>query len=162
MLAAVVLLASVLVSCDSLSKKRLARNWSEVVTHEFPNTNWAFEEEVLDFNFDIADTALTYDVAVSLVYDTTQVTLQDIPLSLTLSSPDGMKSFSTSRFLLDRKQNPDVRVTGDGHNAELDVIVYPNRKFKVPGTHTLTVYRRAEKADNIGFISLSTKVTVAK
>ena len=157
-----VLLTTTLVSCDSFKRKGVSKNWSMEVSHPFPNTNWAFEEEVLDFDFDIKDTAKRYDVLVSLVYDTAVATLQDIPLSFTLSTPDGMKSFSTSHFLLSRKDNPDIRFTGEGSNAEVDVLVYPERKFKVPGKYTLTVYRRAEKADNLGFISLTTKVGEAK
>ena len=149
-----------MVSCNNGSSAN--RNWLAENTHAFPNTNWAFEEEVLDFDFDIKDTAKRYDVLVSLVYDTAVATLQDIPLSFTLSTPDGMKSFSTSHFLLNRKDNPDIRLTGEGSNAEVDVLVYPERKFKVPGKYTLTVYRRAEKADNLGFISLTTKVGEAK
>ena len=157
---AAILLTFTLASCHN--GNRTNRDWVSEKTHEFVNTNWAFEEEVLDFTFDIEDTTKRYDVVVSLVYDTTIATLLDIPLSLTLSTPDGMKSFSTSHFLLDRKDNPDIRPTGKGTAAEVNVIVYPERKFKVPGTYTLTVYRRAEKADNYGFISLSTKVAEAK
>ena len=160
--AAAVLLISTLVSCESYSKKHVCKHWSIEVFHEFPNTNWAFEEEVLDFNFDIEDTTKAYDIAVTLLYDTVVNTLKDIPLSITLSAPDGMKSFSSSRFMLDRKENPEIKKTGTGSTAEVNVIVYPHRKLKVPGTYTLTVYRRAEKADNYGFISLSTKVPVAK
>ena len=143
---AVIMAAVSLVSCNN--GKHSDRNWLMEETHEFPNTNWAFEEEVLDFNFTIEDTAKRYNVVVSLVYDTAVATLQDIPLSLTLSSPDGMKSFSTSHFMLNRKENSDIHLTGDGRRAEVNVTVYPERKFKVPGNYTLTVYRRAEKADN--------------
>lgn len=158
--AAAVLTTFTMVSCNNGSRSN--RTWLAENTHNFPNTNWAFEEEVLDFDFDIKDTTKRYDVLVSLVYDTAVATLQDIPLSFTLSTPDGMKSFSTSHFLLTRKDNPDIRFTGEGSNAEVDVLVYPERKFKVPGKYTLTVYRRAEKADNLGFISLTTKVGEAK
>ncbi len=157
---AAVLVTLMFVSCDGISKKRASRNWSKEVVHEFPNSNWAFEEEVLEFPFDIEDTTQSYDVAVVLVYDTTVATLQDIPLSLTLSAPDGMKSFSTSHFMLNRKDNPDIKVTGN--TGEVSVLVYPHRKFKTPGTYTLTIYRRAEKADNYGFLSLATKVKIAK
>ncbi len=159
---AAVVLISTLVSCEPHSKKHVCKNFSIEVTHPFPNTNWAFEEEVLDFSFDIEDTTTLFDISLVLLYDTALNTLNDIPLSLTLSSPDGMKSFSQSHFLLSRKENPDIRPTGSGNMAEVDVLIYPGRKFKVPGTYTLTVYRRAEKADNIGFESLTTKVTVAK
>jgi hypothetical protein len=159
---AAVLLISTLVSCEPYSKKHVCKNFSIEVFHHFPNTNWAFEEEVLDFSFDIEDTTTLFDISLVLLYDTVVNTLKDIPLSLTLSTPDGMKSFSQSHFLLSRKENPDIRPTGKGNGAEAEVVVYPHRKFKVPGTYTLTVYRRAEKADNLGFESLTTKVTVAK
>ena len=159
---AAVLLISTLVSCEPHSKKHVCKNFSIEVFHHFPNTNWAFEQEVLDFSFDIEDTNTLFDISLMLVYDTVVNTLKDIPLSLTLSSPDGMKSFSTSHFVLDRKENPDIKKTGTGSNAEVGVLVYPHRRLKVPGTYKLTVYRRAEKADNYGFISLATKVTVAK
>lgn len=159
---AAVLLAFTLVSCEPHSKKHVCKNFSITVMHEFPDTNWAFEEEVLDFSFDIEDTTTLFDISLVLLYDTVVNTLEDIPLSLTLSSPDGMKSFSTSHFLLSRKENKDIRPTGKGNGAEVEVVVYPKRKLKVPGTYTLTVYRRAEKADNYGFESLNTKVTVAK
>lgn len=161
-MAAAVLLISTLVSCEPHSKKHVCKNFSIETIHHFPNTNWAFEQEVLDFNFDIEDTNTLFDISLMLLYDTVVNTLTDIPLSLTLTSPDGMKSYSTSHFLLDRKVNPEIKKTGTGSTAEVSVLVYPHRKLKVPGTYTLTVYRRAEKADNYGFISLSTKVTVAK
>ncbi len=88
--------------------------------------------------------------------------MKEIPLTLTLISPDGMQSIATSQFLLDPKDNKDIRFEGNGNKAVLDVVVYPHRKLKTAGTYTLTVYRRAEKADNYGFISLATKVTVSK
>lgn len=156
-----VLFVSTLVSCEPHSRKHVCKNFSIEVNHPFPNTNWAFEEEVLDFSFDIEDTATLFDISLVLLYDTSVTSLKDIPLTLTLSSPDGMKSISSSHFLLDKENNPDIKMV-DTYTAELNVLVYPKRKFKVPGTYTLTVYRRAEKADNYGFLSLSTKVTVAK
>ena len=162
MIMAAIVLTSMLFSCEPHSKKHVRKNFSIEETHPFPNTNWAFEEEVLDFSFDIEDTTTLFDISLVLLYDTVVNTLKDIPLSLTLSTPDGMKSFSTSHFLLDRKENPEIKKSGKGSTAEVNVVVYPRRKFKVPGTYTLTVYRRAEKADNFGFESLTTKVTVAK
>jgi hypothetical protein len=82
---------------------------------------------------------------------------------MTLTAPDGMQSIAASHFLLDKEANPDhkIKIT-TGNNAEANVVVFPHRKFKVPGTYKLTVYRRAEKADNYGFLSLATKVTVSK
>ena len=160
---AVILVAFTTVSCNRTSKDRVSKHWSIETVHSFPNTNWAFEEEVLDFNFDIEDTATYFDVALSLLYDTAAVTLKDIPLTLTLTAPDGMQSIAASHFLLDKEANPDLKIKiTTGNNAEANVVVFPHRKFKVPGTYKLTVYRRAEKADNYGFLSLATNVTVSK
>ena len=155
-----ILIACTLLSCNQNSANRVPKNWSTEVTHEFPNTNWAFEEEVLEFPFEIKDTSRNYDISVVLLYDTAVATLKDILLALTLSAPDGMKSLSTSHFLLDLNENPDIMMV-NGY-AEATVLVYPARKFKVPGTQNLTVYRRAPKADNYGFLSLTTKVKVVK
>ncbi len=116
---------------------------------------------MLDFDFDIEDTTRFYELSVALDYDTNVATLRDIPLSLTLKTPDGMQSVSKSHFLLDKANNPDIKML-QGNTAELEVVVFPRRKFRAPGTYTLTIYRRAEKADNYGFISLATKVKVVK
>ncbi len=99
-----VLLTTTLVSCDSFKRKGVSKNWSMEVSHPFPNTNWAFEEEVLDFDFEIKDTTKYYDVTVSLLYDTSIVALRVIPLTLTLTSPDGMQSIASSQFLLDSRR----------------------------------------------------------
>ena len=159
---AAVLLTSTLVSCRPYSKSHVCKNFSISVSREFPNTNWAFEQEVMEFNFDIEDTATYFDIALSLLYDSSVVTLKEIPLTLTLTSPDGMKSVATSQFLLDPKANSNVHPEGNGNKMIADVVVYPHRKLKTAGTYNLTVYRRAEKADNYGFISLATNVTVSK
>ena len=71
------LLISTLVSCEPHSKKHVCKNFSITVMHEFPNTNWAFEEEVLDFSFDIEDTNTLFDISLMLVYDTVVNTLKD-------------------------------------------------------------------------------------
>ena len=156
------MLISTLVSCEPYSKKHVCKNFSINVSREFPNTNWAFEQEVMDFTFDIEDTATYFDIALSLLYDSSVVTLKEIPLTLTLTSPDGMKSIATSQFLLNPLVNKDIHPEGNGNKMIADVVIYPHRKLKTAGTYTLTVYRRAEKADNYGFISLATKVTVSK
>lgn len=151
-----------LTSCDNVRTKRASQKFSREVIHSFPNTNWAFEEEVLEFPFDIEDTSWYYDISLSLLYDSSVVTLTDIPLSLTLSTPDGMQAMSKSHFMLDTRTNADLKLAEDGNNLEANVVVFPRRKLKVPGAYKLTVYRRAEKADNLGFISLAAKVNVVK
>ena len=67
---AAVLFVSTLVSCEPHSRKHVCKNFSIEVNHPFPNTNWAFEEEVLDFSFDIEDTATLFDISLVLLYDT--------------------------------------------------------------------------------------------
>ena len=74
-MAVALLLLAGAVSCGKVSKNRVSRNWSVEVPHEFPNTNWAFEEEVLNFDFEIKDTTQRYEVSVTLLYDTAVATL---------------------------------------------------------------------------------------
>lgn len=162
MVVAILLMATTMTSCDSISKKRACRHWSRSYTHHFPNTNWAFEEEVLEFPFDIEDTTQFYEVSLSLLFDSSVVTLTDIPLSLTLNTPDGMQSMSKSHFLLDPRTNSDIKLAEDGKNMEATVVVFPRRKLKAEGAYKLVVYRRAEKADNFGFTSLTSTVKVVK
>ena len=159
---AILVMAFFVTSCDSMSKKRVNRHWSKSYTHSFPNTNWAFEEEVLEFPFDIEDTTQFYEVSLSLLFDSSVVTLTDIPLSLTLNTPDGMQSMSKSHFLLDPRTNSDIKLAEDGINMEATVVVFPRRKLKAEGAYKLVVYRRAEKADNFGFTSLTSTVKVVK
>lgn len=143
------------VSCDSTNRK----NSKEIaVSHVFPNDNWAFEEEVLEFDFDISDTTKNYSVSLALTYDTAVAILRDIPLSVTLNTPDGMQSVAKSHFNLKRDENMGIRLANSGSIAEASVVIFPERRFKAAGTYHLTVYRRAEKADNYGFKELTAKV----
>ncbi len=147
------------VACDKTSRKS-KKNKDIIVTHDFPNGNWSFEEEVVKFDFDISDTTKDYQISVLLRYDTSVNILENIPLSLTLDLPDGMQSISKSQFNLSRVENKDIYITDNGSIAECPVIVFPKRRFKAIGTYHLTVYRRAKKADNYGFVSLSAVVSV--
>lgn len=145
------------VSCDNAPGRSKSKNAIEVA-HQFPNGNWAFEEEVVAFDFTISDTSRDYRVALSLKYDTAVAVLRIIPLSVTFQTPDGMQSVAASNFNLNRKENKDIRILDSGL-AEATVTVFPKRSMKTPGTYHLTVYRRAEKADNYGFSELSAIVT---
>lgn len=153
----VAILAIFAMSCNNFSNKN---SKSKVITqtHEFPNTNWAFEEEVLNFDFDIVDTTKDYQIALNLKYDTAVVTLKNIPISITLKTPDGMQSIAASKFDLERNNNNKISMQ-NGTVQEANVVVFPKRRFKAIGNYKLSVYRRAQKADNYGFIELSSQVT---
>lgn len=145
------------VSCNNFSNKH-SKSKVMIQTHEFPNTNWAFEEEVLNFDFDIADTTRDYQIALNLKYDTAVVTLKNIPISITLKTPDGMQSIAASKFDLEQNNTNKISMQ-NGTLSEANVIVFPKRRFKAIGNYQLTVYRRAQKADNYGFIELTSQVT---
>ena len=57
--AIITLSISLLFSCN---KHKVVQKEDIVVTHSFPACNWTFEEQVLDLDFDIVDTARPYRV----------------------------------------------------------------------------------------------------
>lgn len=155
-IATLIAVFSLLISCDS---KKAGKDKEIVVSHEFPDWNWAFEEEELTFEFPISDTTKEYQIALLLKYDTAVATLKNIPLYITLNTPDGMRSVVSSQFKLDREDNSLIRSYGSGSEAEVSVVVFPKRKLRTSGKYSLVVYRKAEKADNYGYKELSAKIT---
>lgn len=148
------------VSCGSKSKHIPKEDIT--LEHIFPNTNWAFEEEVLDFGFDIIDTTQPYRIEFVLSYDSTVNTIDKLPVTLALTAPDGMESVVTSNFNFDPATNKDITPTGDGSVCEINLVVFPKKEFKQTGHYNINFYRKASKADNYGMNSLTLRVVPLK
>ncbi|MCQ2284480.1 MAG: hypothetical protein MJZ57_06220 [Bacteroidales bacterium] len=133
-----------------------------VVTHEFPNGNWAFEEEVLDLGFDITDTIHAYRIEFSLNYDSTANTIDELPVTITLTGPDGMETFVSSKFNFDPKVNKDITPTGQGSICNMNLIAFPKKNLNQVGHYNINFYRKATKADNYGLNSLTMRVVPVK
>ncbi|MBQ4440663.1 MAG: hypothetical protein II899_00955 [Bacteroidales bacterium] len=132
------------------------------VTHEFPNGNWTFEEQVIQYGFDNIDTISEYSIEFYLKYDTTVVVDETIPVNITLTAPDGMESFVTSVLNFDPKQNKDITPFSQGSVNSMRLVAFPGKTLTQKGRYTVTFYRKMPKYDNLGFISLDLNVVPKK
>ncbi len=133
-----------------------------VVTHEFPNHNWTFEEQVLDFDFDIVDTTRPYRIEFYLNYDTTLNELTEVPVNVTLRSPDGMETFVSSVLNFNMMINKDITPTQQNCVYNMKLIAFPSKNLNQSGKYTITFYRKTPKYDNYGMNSLTMKVVPLK
>lgn len=128
------------------------------VVHEFPSSNWTFDEQVIDLDFNVEDTTTNYRIEFVLNYDSAMNVLPELPLNITLIAPDGMESFVTSKFIFDPILNKNITPTGQGSVCNMSLIAFPKKKLNQKGKYTIEFYRKAEKYDNYGFNSLTLKV----
>lgn len=133
-----------------------------IVKHEFPNQNWTFEEQVLNFDFDIVDTTRPYRIEFYLNYDTTLNELTEVPVNVTLTSPDGMETFVSSVLNFNRLVNKDITPTQQNCVYNMKLIAFPSKNLNRSGKYTVTFYRKTPKYDNYGMNSLTMKVVPLK
>ena len=146
------------ISCNRTQFGKKAQD--TIVTHEFPNTNWAFEERVLTFGFDNSDSTANYQIGFILNYDKQHVTMDEVPITVTLETPDGMETFVTSTMRL-KEDNPEYMKEVNGM-TELEVVAFPKKNLNRKGLYNVKIYRKADKADNYGFNKLSLRVSKLK
>ncbi|MCR4965368.1 MAG: hypothetical protein K6A41_06895 [Bacteroidales bacterium] len=146
------------VSCNKTGS--LGKKSDTVVTHQFPNTNWAFEERVLDFGFDNLDSTASYEISFVLNYDKKNVTMDEVPIAVTLQSPDGMETFVTNTLRL-KEDNPEFMKEVNGM-TELSFVAFPKKNLNHKGKYHIKIYRKASNADNYGFNSLTLHISKVK
>lgn len=133
-----------------------------VVVHEFPNHNWTFEEQVLDFDFDIIDTTRPYRIEFYLNYDTTLNELTEVPVNVTITAPDGMESFVSSILNFNTLINKDITPTQQNCVYNMKLIAFPSKNLNQSGKYKVSFYRKTPKYDNYGMNSLTLKVVPLK
>lgn len=133
-----------------------------VVAHPFENCNWTFKEEVMDLYFDITDTITPYRIEFMLTYDSTLNKIDELPVTITLGTPDGMESYVTSSFNFDRDINKAIVPTGRGSECAITLVAFPKKKFNQAGKYHINFYRKAAKYDNYGMNCLTMKVVPLK
>lgn len=148
-----------LIGCQS-SKKKESNEIS--VQHTFANTNWAFEEQVLDFPFSISDTTKEYSIEFVLNYDTATNKLRQLPVTITLIFPDGQETYVTSIMDFDREINKSIMPAANGNGVNLNLVAFPRKQLNQKGEYHVSFFRKAEKGDNFGFNNLTLKVLPIK
>ena len=159
----VIALIVLTISAIATSCHRVPRQKEPImVAHEFPNGNWTFEEQVIQYGFDNIDTISNYSIEFYLKYDTAFVEDDQIPVNVTLTAPDGMESFVSSVLNFDPKQNKDITPFSQGSVNSMRLVAFPSKTLTQKGRYTVTFYRKMPKYDNLGFISLDLKVMPKK
>lgn len=156
----IILVSSVLtIGCQS-KKDKTADEIS--VLHNFPNTNWTFDEQVLDMPFHITDTTKDYRIEFVLNYDSTTNVLEELPVTITLIYPDGQETYVTSIFDFNKETNKNIMSAGNGNLCNINLVAFPRKSLNKSGEYHISFYRKAEKFDNYGFNSLTLKVLPLK
>ncbi len=155
-LIAILLLSFILFT--GCSEKKSAQKENIIVIHEFPATNWTFEEQVIKMKFDITDTTRPYRIEYYVTYDTSLNTLSEVPVNISLTAPDGMETFVSSKLHFDRNINKNITPTGNGSIYSLKLIAFPSKRLSQKGQYSATFYRKSNKYDNYGFHKLTLQV----
>ncbi len=150
----------VLVSISCHNKN--AGNEGVRVPHAFPNSNWSYEEQVLDLPFTITDTTKDYSIEFVLNYDTAANTLEQLPVTITLIFPDGQETYVTSLFDFTAGTHKGIMPAGSGSSRDINLVAFPRKSLNQPGVYHISFYRKAGKYDNYGFNSLTLKVLPLK
>lgn len=143
--------------CTSCHKKDPTRH-EIVVEHHFADGNWTFEDEVIDFPFEIADTAATYRIEFDIMYDSTVNVLSNLPVTITLVAPDGMNTFVTGSFDFITSVNNDIGSTGRENECSVNMVAFPRKQLNQRGEYHIKFYRKAQKYDNYGLNCLTMRV----
>ncbi len=131
------------------------------VLHTFANSNWTYEEQVLDLPFQITDTG-SYRIEFTLNYDSTVNVLTELPITVTLTYPDGMDTYVTSIFDFNPKNNKAIQPTGNGSECNMTLVAFPKKQLNQAGEYHISFYRKTQKYDNYGLNSLSMRVLPVK
>ncbi len=144
-------------SCHSTPKQEAIE-----VTHTFPQQNWSYPEQVIDFPFTITDTSKDYRIEFTLAYDSAVNTLSELPVSITLVYPDSMKTYVSSLIDFRASERGSVIPTEQkGSSCNRTLVAFPKKKLNRAGNYRVSFYRKAEKYDNYGFSSLTLRVVPA-
>ncbi len=146
-----------LAACHSTPKQEAI-----AVTHTFPQQNWSYPEQVIDFPFTITDTSKDYRIEFTLEYDSAVNVLSELPVSITLVYPDSMKTYVSS--LIDFRtpgRGAVIPTERKGSGCSRTLVAFPKKRLNQPGNYRVSLYRKAEKYDNYGFSSLTLCVVPA-
>jgi len=119
--------------------------------HDFEKFIW-HKSEIVEFEVDIKDKDIEYDVFVAVRY-ITQFPLKHVKIGLAIESPHGEKRFKAHDLLI---KNEDGSNKGDGLGDiwDVEVPVYKNKLFAVSGVHKFSIENRMHLIDMPGIMAM--------
>lgn len=140
----------------SCNKKKDSIAFEQTVT--FENSNWDFTHRTLEFDANITDTISPYRIEVELKYGPDDERVDEMPVSFSVTAPDGAKSSVPSAFLFKDEENSDIASSTAKASQSQYRVLYEKKYFNCSGVYHFRLNRHSEKFDNYNIQSLTLRV----
>jgi hypothetical protein len=125
----------------------------------FPNYTWN-RFVPMDAKFEIDKTDKMYEVAVSLSVIDGFEQVEEVPVEMVITSPDGQENIVNKTIVVKKDGKYFGKASGDVWTTE--IIVYPEKQFSQAGTYSVYIQNRTQYYDLYKTESLSFIVRPAK
>lgn len=141
----------------SCNHKKNAVAFEQTVT--FENSNWDFTHRTLEFDANITDTISPYRIEVELKYGPDDERVDEMPVSFSVTAPDGAKSSVPAAFLFkDEENDSEIAATSAKASQSQYRVLYEKKYFNCSGVYHFRLNRHSEKFDNYNIQSLTLRV----
>lgn len=128
-------------------------------TVNFTNSNWDFTQRTLEFDANITDTVSAYRIEMELKYGPDDERVDEMPVSFSVTAPDGGKSSVPSVFVFTEDENTnDLAKESKKISQSQYRILYEKKYFNCSGVYHFRLNRHSEKFDNYNIQSLTLRV----
>lgn len=150
----VLIISLIFVSCKKKSEQPIFEQ-----TVEFANDNWDFTQRTLEFDANISDTINPYRIEVELKYGYDDERVDEMPLSFSVTAPDGGKTSVSSAFLFNDEENStEIEKNTQKMSRSQFQVLYEKKYFNRSGVYHFRLNRHSEKFDNYNIQSLTLRV----
>ena len=151
------ILAIVAVSFTSCKQKADDIVFEQTVP--FTNDNWDFTQRTLEFTAHITDTISPHRIEMELKYGDDDERVDEMPVSFTVTAPDGGKSTVSSAFVF-VEQDDESDFTNQAKQLSGSQIreLYSKKYFNRSGDYHFRLNRHSDKFDNYNIQSLTLRI----
>lgn len=128
-------------------------------TVNFENSNWDFTQRTLEFTAHLTDTIAPHRIEMELKYGDDDERVDQMPVSFTITAPDGGKSTVSSAFVF-VEQDDESDFTNQAKQLSGSQIqtLYSKKYFNRSGDYHFRLNRHSDKFDNYNIQSLTLRV----
>ncbi|MCQ2271618.1 MAG: gliding motility lipoprotein GldH [Bacteroidales bacterium] len=127
-------------------------------TVEFTNDNWDFTQRTIEFDANITDTINPYRIEVELKYGFDDERVDEMPLSFSVTAPDGGSTSVSSAFLFNDENATDIEQKAQKMSQSQLRVLFEKKYFNRSGVYHFRLNRHSEKFDNYNMQSLTLRI----
>ena len=128
-------------------------------TVNFENSNWDFTQRTLEFTAHITDTISPHRIEMELKYGDDDERVDQMPVSFTVTAPDGGKSTVSSAFVfVAQEDESDLTSQAKQFSGSQIRELYSKKYFNRSGDYHFRLNRHSDKFDNYNIQSLTLRV----